>query len=353
MKSMNSRERILATLRGEIPDRVGRSESFWEETLDVWKSQGLGDRDPLDALGLDIGVEWPIVTTLLLPEEIVEETDEYVVKWDGNGVLRKDFKAGGSGHTPHWLEHKLKSGEDWYEYKDRVVLCDDRIKLYGDLQKHERNDRFAALCHLGPYECAWPILGQVNTFTMMMDEPDVLKDMFMTFAELEIAIAEEIRRRGVHFDGMWFFEDLGYGKSTLFSPECYEELLFPAHKKLFGYFRDNNIPVLMHSCGKIESLIPKLIEAGISAIQPLEAKCDQDVVELKALYGDRVTLFGNIDVRSLSGSREDIEEEIKRKLPIAMKGGRYIFHSDHSVPPTVSYENYLYALELVDKYGAY
>jgi uroporphyrinogen decarboxylase len=36
-----------------------------------------------------------------------------------------------------------------------------------------------------------------------------------------------------------------------------------------------------------------------------------------------------------------------------MKGGGYIFHSDHSVPPTVSFDNYKYAMELVDKYGRY
>ncbi|MDO8587540.1 MAG: hypothetical protein Q7T82_10930 [Armatimonadota bacterium] len=48
-----------------------------------------------------------------------------------------------------------------------------------------------------------------------------------------------------------------------------------------------------------------------------------------------------------------MEEEIRSKLAVAMRGGGYIFHSDHSVPPTVSFENYRYAMELVDEYGRY
>jgi uroporphyrinogen decarboxylase len=60
-----------------------------------------------------------------------------------------------------------------------------------------------------------------------------------------------------------------------------------------------------------------------------------------------------MDVRKLSGTKKDIEEEVLSKLKVAMEGGGYIFHSDHSVPPTVSFENYKYALELVRTHGVY
>ena len=119
------------------------------------------------------------------------------------------------------------------------------------------------------------------------------------------------------------------------------------------FFTSKGKPVLLHSCGKIKTLIPYFIEAGYSAIQPLEAKCDQDVRELKKQFGGKITLFGNIDVRKLSGTKQDVKEEIVSKVPVAMKGGGYIFHSDHSVPPTVSFENYCYAIELMEEYGKY
>jgi len=56
-------------------------------------------------------------------------------------------------------------------------------------------------------------------------------------------------------------------------------------------------------------------------------------------------------VRKLSGTKKDVEEEVVSKLEVAKQGGGYIFHSDHSVPPTVSWENYCYAVELVKKHG--
>jgi hypothetical protein len=38
---------------------------------------------------------------------------------------------------------------------------------------------------------------------------------------------------------------------------------------------------------------------------------------------------------------------------VAAKDGGYIYHSDHSVPPTVSWDNYCYLMELLDEYGRY
>jgi uroporphyrinogen decarboxylase len=109
----------------------------------------------------------------------------------------------------------------------------------------------------------------------------------------------------------------------------------------------------MHSCGKIESFIPDFIEAGIDVLQALQANTGMDVVKLKEKYGDSIVFFGNIAEAALAGTKEDIRREIEYKVGIAKKGGGYIYHSDHSVPDEVSFENYVYAMEMVEKYGSY
>jgi uroporphyrinogen decarboxylase len=48
-----------------------------------------------------------------------------------------------------------------------------------------------------------------------------------------------------------------------------------------------------------------------------------------------------------------IEREIARKIPVAKRGGGYIYHSDHSVPDNVSWKQYQCVIELVREYGAY
>lgn len=354
---MDSRERILTTLRGEIPDRIGRADSIWSETIQRWKNEGLAeDQDIGDLLGFDFYGMAFCDATLRLPTEVFEDNDEYVLHRDANGVTRKDFKHE-SGHTPHWLEHTLQTGKDWYKYKDRLIFDNSRVPGIEDLKAAydigRSKNKFVHLVSVEAYECAWPVFGQVNIFTMMMDEPEVAADVFMTYTDLLIQSAQRCLDLGIDFDGVWMYGDVGYRNGTLFSPECYENLLFPAHKKMCDYFNNLGKPVILHSCGKIQSLIPKFIDAGFSAIQPLEAKCGQDVRELKQLYKGKITFFGNIDIRALSGTREDIEEEIKSKIRIAGEGGGYIYHSDHSVPPTVSWDNYCFAMELLDKYGNY
>ncbi|MDO8683256.1 MAG: uroporphyrinogen decarboxylase family protein [Armatimonadota bacterium] len=352
---MDSRERILTILKGGIPDRIGRSDSIWSETFKRWRNEGLEEgQDVAKLFGFDIGGIGGCDLSLQLPKEVIEETDEYIIQRDGNGVTRKDFKRE-SGHTPHWLDHTLNDGKDWLKYKERLVFDDTRISanIRTNYDGQRARGLFIPFVHTECYECVWPVFGQVGIFTMMMDEPEMAADVFSTWTDMIIAAADRVLSMGIDYDGAFFYGDMGYRNGTLFSPACYRELIFPSHKRMCDFFKSHGKPVILHSCGKIESFIPMLIEAGFSAIQPLEAKVGQDVRVLKEMYGDKITFFGNIDVRKLSGTKEEIEEEIRTKLAIAMKGGGYIYHSDHSVPPTVSFDNYCYAMELLDKYGKY
>ena len=352
---MDSRERILTTLRGGIPDRIGRSDAIWSETIVRWRTEGLDEGQDIGQLfGFDFGGIGGCDLSLRLPTETIEETDEYVISRDANGVTRKDIKRE-SGHTPHWLDHTLNDGKDWFKYKERLVFQDDRIpaNIREAYDAQRARGLFVPFGHVECYESVWPVFGQVGIFTMMMDEPEVAADVFATWTDMIIAAADRILSMGIDYDGAFFYGDMGYRNGTLFSPACYRELIFPCHRRICDFFKSHGKPVILHSCGKIESFIPMLIEAGFSAIQPLEAKVGQDVRVLKERYGKKITFFGNIDVRKLSGTREDVEEEIRSKLAVAMRGGGYIYHSDHSVPPTVSFDNYRYAMELIDTYGTY
>ena len=79
-----------------------------------------------------------------------------------------------------------------------------------------------------------------------------------------------------------------------------------------------------------------------------------DVIELKKAYGICLALFGGIDVRAMAHHDSSvIEREIAMKVPAAKKGGGYLFHSDHSVPDNVSFQQYCRVMELVGRYGTY
>ncbi len=114
------------------------------------------------------------------------------------------------------------------------------------------------------------------------------------------------------------------------------------------------MPIILHSCGRVLDLIPRFIEDGLACLQPVETKAGRDLVELKREFGDRMAFMGGIDVRAMADPDPSvIEEEIKSKIPLAKRGGGYIYHSDHSVPNNVSFQRYCRVLELVREYGVY
>jgi uroporphyrinogen decarboxylase len=134
----------------------------------------------------------------------------------------------------------------------------------------------------------------------------------------------------------------------------YRELVMPSHARQIAWFKERGMPVIYHTDGDIRPLIPSLLESGIDCLQPLEAKAGMDVRELKPLYGDRLSFMGNIDIMKLITNDMDIiEAEIAAKLPVAMKGGGYIYHSDHSISPGVDWKTYVQVMKLVETYGSF
>ena len=158
---------------------------------------------------------------------------------------------------------------------------------------------------------------------------------------------------GLDFDGAFLADDLGYRSSSLISPQLYRELVYPHHKRLCDYFLSRNLLTFLHTDGDVRGLIPHFIDAGFAGLHPLEAKASLALRELKPLYADDLVLIGNIDVTKLTGSRETLEEEVLGKIQIAKQDCRYIYHSDHSVPNDVPFENYAYMIELFHQYGQY
>jgi uroporphyrinogen decarboxylase len=178
--------------------------------------------------------------------------------------------------------------------------------------------------------------------------------MMRVQGEFVIGMAQLMMDKGFQFDGAFLYNDMGYRNASLFSPRLYRETHFETDRMVCEFFHRHNMPVLLHSCGRVSGLIPQLIEAGFDCLQPLEVKANMDVVELKKQYGDRLAFMGGIDARAMAHPDPAvIEREIRSKIPVAKRGGGYIFHSDHSVPDNVTFRRYQRVMELVARYGAF
>ena len=188
----------------------------------------------------------------------------------------------------------------------------------------------------------------------MLAAPDWAADMFSASADMLIEAAQHMVDARIEVDGAWLFDDMGYRNSSLFSPKMYRQLLQPHHRRACDFLHSHGLPVILHSCGCVRGLVPDIIDGGFDCLQPLEVKAGMDLIEMKQQFGDRLAFMGGIDVRLMAApDPSKIEEEIKAKVPEAMKGGGYIYHSDHSVPDNVSFDQYRRVIELVLEHGRY
>ncbi len=353
---LTSRERIRTVLELREPDRIPMVDiCFWPDTLERWRSEGLPeDQTPEQHFDLDVIVRTGMDCSLQLEEQLLEETEEWTVKRDRDGATHKRWRDRYA--TCAEIDQLIKTRADWLQLRDRVRPTDDRIPADTPDRIRSAHER-GLFTTLGPNEPVWWILrtlGMERCLITMAAEPEWFEEMVAAQTEMQIELCRRIIERGPAPDGIWFFSDLCYRNGMLFSPQAYRDLMMPYHRRFADLCHEHDMFLLLHCDGDCRELVPLLIEAGFDAIQPLEARCGNDVREMKPLYGDRITLFGNMNMDVYaSGDREAICHEVLSKLEAAMPGGGYIYHSDHSVPPTVSFADYAYACELLREHGQY
>jgi uroporphyrinogen decarboxylase len=336
--------------------------SYWPDTIDRWHREGLPwGMDPVDYFELDLVARYSFDGSLRLPTRTLEETEEWVVSTDTNGATRKRWKRHYA--TPGHVEPSIRARADWERVKGNLVPDPDRlvrdvngVRFDGQLQLFRIRERMGAYRVISPIEPAWfalQMLGFEEALMMFADDPEWAEDIFSTYTDFALAMCQQAVDHGLVFDGMWLFSDLCFRNGMLFSPEFYRERLSDTHRRYAAFCREHDWDFILHCDGDVRQFIPLLIEVGFGCIQPLEARAGNDVCELKRCYGDRFAFFGSISTDVMGRSLSEIEEEVVSKVTVAKEGGGYLYHCDHSIPPTVSFENYCYVVELLRKHGAY
>ncbi len=352
---MDSRERVLRALKHKEADRVPIQDSLWATTVERWQQEGMPrDIRPEDYFDFEMEGFKPD-TSFLLPGQVVEETEDAIIATNAWGVTQKNWKRRTS--TPEFVKFSVTSRERWEERKDLLVFKPERILREQDaplLNAARNKGRFVHFSAAVGYDKFSSIVGPETLLPALLLEPDWVYEMFETHVRLVLECAEEMFGMGYDFDGAFFFDDLGYKNGVFFSTAIYREILQPHHKRLCDFFHGRGCPVILHSCGNVIEHIPALIEAGFDCLQALEVKAGMDLPTLKKDFGDRLAFMGGIDVRAMMDpDPRRIEEEIRRKIPAAMKGGGYIYHSDHTVPDGVSLSRFQMILDLVRTWGRF
>jgi uroporphyrinogen decarboxylase len=358
---VDSRERVYRLLNFEEADRVALVDFPWPETVDRWRAEGLPRTVSLHKFfGFDI-YHFGVDVSPKFDPIVYREEEEYVVYRDSYGVVVKAWR--GRSGTPLPVEPAVRALDDFKEYIEPLLdpelpfrATSSRYPFRRDLEKaiaELQRDHFVVASILGPFEYVRHLVGEGvdRILRLVYRDPGMLGYIFDRVGSFLAKVSETLERLGA--DGVWVWDDLAYKNGPFISPQHYRRLVMPQHERIVQPFRRKGKPAILHTDGNVKPLIPLFIEAGFTALQPLEAKAGMDARELKAQYGDRLALIGNIDARALAQGPEAIRREVESKVPVAARGGGYIAGSDHSVPPDVSLSDYLYFVELVKKVGAY
>jgi uroporphyrinogen decarboxylase len=399
----NSHDVIDGLLRGPGAERVGLCDGPWADTLRKWVGQGYPSdaegrpADPVDVFGYDVaGVGgWFDPMPHRGFSEVLQETDEWRVTRNGAGAALKYWKN--KSGTPEHIDFLMTSRKVWErDYRPHLLEPDpERVNIDQSrqaLRKRREQGLWTEYGHLFIWENARQSMGDICLYESMLLDPGWMHDynrVYTDFWKAHYRILFEAGAAGCERavegsagacdaaavpafceasaartlpaapaglpDGVHVYEDLGYRNGLFCSPRVLADIVFPYYAELVDFFHSYDLPVLLHSCGRVEEALELIVDAGFDCLDPMEIKAGNRPLEYAERYGDRLAFMGGLDARVLeSGDRALIRREVAGLIEgMKSRGARYIFHSDHSLSTNVDYDDYRYALDVYREHMTY
>lgn len=353
---LTERERILRTYRHQETDRIPMLDQPWNGTLKRWYNEGLGNGVRWENhFGFDEWIKILPDNSPRFERKVLEQNERYIIETTKWGGTQKAFNELDS--TPEVLEFYYDSSDKWEEAKAAMLTYhEDRIPwkfLEENYPRWKAEGKFTQLILWFGFDVAHSrMTGTENMLIGMYEEPEWVTDIFDTYLKSSLDLCQRILDAGYEFDGILWYDDMGYKGSPFFSPSAYRELLMPYHKRAVDWAHERGMVAELHSCGFVEPLLPDIIETGVDMLNPLEVKAGMDPFKLKALYGDKLAFHGGINAQ-LWDDIELVKAEMERIIPAMKEGGGYVFASDHSIPNSVSFKNMTEIARLAHKLGKY
>lgn len=348
---MTRKDRLLTALKGQQPDRVPLFDFLFQKpmykALIGHEPGGYNGRDAVAcALALDHDGVWLPFGGFSGFQPRYLDKNVYVDEW---GTTYETSTSSWPIDAP--VDYPIKSRADLAKYRPPDPTLPGRGQQIVEARE-AANDGLALLGGVaGPLTTTWLLMGFETLALSLYDDPELLTECFKMSNEYN----KEAARRSVAAGcvGMWLSEDLGDSKGGFMRPEHFRELLLPYIAELAEYIANLGVPVLLHSCGCISQYLDDLAQTRIASLHPLQRTAKMDLREVKAKYGKRFCLIGNVDSsRTLPyGTPADVEKEAREAVEIAAPGGGYVLASDHSLHDGIPMANILALREAGRKYG--
>lgn len=353
---MTSRDRFLATMNYGPRDRAPLREfGAWPETIQRWIGEGY------DPESTDFGCDpWAIIGHWFFPappfeHTVIEEDDTYITYVDSQGIVMREFKNNPYSSMPQFIRFPVETREDFRAFWRERMVPDPALHIgpnwREELRQHRGRDYpFVVIADRwgGMFGPLRNLLGVENLCMLFYDDPALLEEMMDADADFTIAMLGQIlEETDIDVFGLW--EDMGYNTGPLISADMVRKYMLPRYKKVIEFARSRGVPhISLDSDGQIDSLIPVWLDAGVDILYPFENAAGMDVVAVRKKYGRDLRMWGGIDKRAVARGKEAIDVELARIAPVVADGG-YVPYLDHTAPPDISFANYTYFMEQLEK----
>jgi uroporphyrinogen decarboxylase len=413
--TMSSRERVLASIRHQEPDRVpvdlGATPSSGISTIAYYNLKNY--------LGISTGHTrvYDVVQQLALPEDEILDRYGVDVLDVGRTFNTRDedwydftLPQGISVQFPAWFQPVRQANGAWdafapdgtriatmplgatffdqtcfpyldgypADYKqlpaamakvhwsdlvhspwDHAAEPDFWQQLRGKAIELRRNSDRALVIVAGCNLFEWgTFLRRMDNFLMdLVLNPAEVERLLDALMEQHLATLEKVCRAvGDVVDILRFGDDLGMDTGPFMSPEIYRKLFKPRHMVLCDYVKKHSrMHTFLHSCGSIYKLLPDLIEAGYDIINPVQINVrDMEPERLKKEFGGDITFWGGgADTRHVLNHSQpsEVKDHVKRLLDIFAPGGGFVFNTVHNILPDVPPQNVVAMYEAIHEFN--
>ncbi len=336
---MNSYDRIMAAFRHEEADMVPITEFGVNEK--VWR-----------ALGCSSLYEWQQKAgydMLVVRIQYKKSNDDGVYYTDEWGVR---FKRNDEA-TGHATGHPIKGPEDI----GKLILPDpDDPFHFNYLEKAVKDfKKERAICFSTRACFLWAVelCGMDNLLTLMVTDPEFVEDLLDKILDNQIKTVTNAIKAGA--DIIDDTDDFASGIGPLISPNMFKEFIVPRLTRFADAVHAAGGKLIKHTDGNVNKILDMIVSCGVDAYHSVDPTAGMVLADVKKQYGDKITLFGNIDCGNLLmfGNREDVKKAVIKCIRDAAKGGGYVLASSNTIPSSAKPDNVQAMIDYTREFGKY
>lgn len=337
---MNPKERMRRALRHEPVDRLPTQVNYTGRMGELMAAHfGVA----IDALPATLDNHM-VRVDLSFPAAYNEDRSQ---KFDWWGV---GFDTGEEGYFPSFTPLTDAPDLDAFAWPDPHtpdLLAAAAATIAADAGTHFITPNFGWAL----FERAWSLRG-LDTFLMdLVLDPGYAGELLDRITAIQSVLIERFLELGV--DGAYFGDDYGAQKNMLISPQMWREFIKPRLARLFAPFRARGLPIIMHSDGQIQPILPDLVEIGLTALNPVQPEV-LDHAWLRREFGGRLAFYGGVSTQTVLpfGTPDEVDGAVRSAVAeLAPDGTGLLIAPSHRMMGDIPMANVDALLAAFNRYG--